>query len=91
MSSEIGQNDPAATIVLGNTIDRLGMEVNETGHLIGWIMECYQRGVLKKEDLDGVEMTWGNVEATLEMLKRIANRQGSGNLYYKRLSERRRK
>ena len=81
MDSEIGQNDPAATIVLGNTIDRLGMEVNETGHLIGWIMECYQRGVLKKEDLDGVEMTWGNVEATLEMLKRIANRQGSGNLW----------
>jgi aldehyde:ferredoxin oxidoreductase len=81
MSSEIGQTDPAATIVLGNMVDRLGLEINEAGHLMGWIMECYQKGMLKKSDLDGIEMTWGNVKATLEMLKRIAHRKGSGNLW----------
>ena len=81
MSAEIGQHDPAATIVLCDKIDRLGMDVNETGHLFGWLMECYEKGILKKKDLDGIEMTWGNVEATLEMLKRIAHRQGSGNIW----------
>ncbi len=81
MSAEIGQHDPAATMVLCDKIDRLGMDVNETGHLFGWLMECYERGILKKEDLDGIEMTWGNVEATLEMLKRIAYRRGCGDIW----------
>jgi len=81
MSSVIGQTDPGATVMLGNTVDRLGMEINESGYLIGWLMECYEKGLLKKDDLDGIEMEWGNAEATLEMLKKIAYRQGSGNLW----------
>ena len=81
MSSVIGQTDPGATVMLGNQVDRLGMDINECGYLIGWLMECYQKGLLKKDDLDGIEMNWGDTEATLEMLKRIAHRQGSGNLW----------
>jgi len=81
MSSAIGQTDPGATVMLGNTVDRLGMDINESGYLIGWIMECYQKGLLKKDDLDGIEMDWGNAEATLAMLKKIAYRQGGGNLW----------
>ena len=81
MSSVIGQNDPAATIVLGNQVDRLGMDINESGWVIGWLMECYQKGLLKKADLDGIEMNWGNAAAATEMLKKIAYRQGSGNLW----------
>jgi aldehyde:ferredoxin oxidoreductase len=90
MSSVIGQTDPGATVMLGNMVDRLGMDINECGWLIGWLMECYEKGFLKKDDLDGIEMNWGNAESTLEMLKRIANRQGSGNLWaegVKRASE----
>jgi aldehyde:ferredoxin oxidoreductase len=81
MSSVIGQTDPGAAIMLGDTIDRLGMDVNEAGYMIGWIMECYEKGFLKKDDVDGLEMTWGNVEATLAMLKKIARREGCGNFF----------
>jgi aldehyde:ferredoxin oxidoreductase len=81
MSSEIGQHDPAATFVLCDLIDRMGLDVNETGHLFGWLMECYEKGYLKKEDLDGIEMTWGNVEAVQKMLKKIGHREGCGNLF----------
>jgi len=81
MGSVIGQTDPGAAVVLGNQVDRLGMDINESGWLIGWLMECYQKGLLKKDDLDGIEMDWGNAEATLEMLKRIAYRQGSGDIW----------
>ncbi len=79
MSSEIDQHDPAATMVLCDKIDRLGIDVNETGHMFGWLMECYEKGILTKEDLDGIEMTWGNVEAVWEMLDKIAYRKGFGN------------
>jgi aldehyde:ferredoxin oxidoreductase len=80
MGSLIGQTDPATTIYLCNLIDRLGMDINESGYVISWLMECYENGYLKKNDLDGVEMNWGNAEAVKEMLTKIAHRQGCGNL-----------
>ena len=42
-------------------------------------MECYEKGVITKEDLDGLEMTWGNAEATLALMKNVAFRRGYGN------------
>ena len=80
MGSLIGQTDPATTVFLCNQVDRLGMDINESGYVIAWLMECYEKGYLKQSDLDGIEMTWGNAGAVLEMLKKIAHRQGIGNL-----------
>ena len=76
---QIGQKDPGAAVVLSNECDNLGMDTNEAGWLVGWVMECYEKGALKKEDLGGLEMTWGNVEATRALLKKIANREGYGD------------
>lgn len=76
---QIYQKDPGGVIVLSNEVDRLGMDTNEAGWLVGWVMECYEKGALKKEDLDGLEMTWGNVEATRALLKKVANREGYGD------------
>jgi aldehyde:ferredoxin oxidoreductase len=81
MGPVIGQADPGAAVMLGDQVDRLGMDINESGWVIGWLMECYQKGLFKKDDLDGIEMNWGDAEATREMLRRIAHRQGSGNLW----------
>lgn len=81
MSSVIGQTDPGAMVMLGNRIDRLGIDINESGWLVGWLMECYEKGFLKKEDLDGIEMKWGDVEATLAVLEKIAYRKGKGDLW----------
>jgi aldehyde:ferredoxin oxidoreductase len=81
MGPVISQTDPGAAIMLSNVVDRLGININETGYLIGWIMECYEKGILKKKDLDGIEMRWGDPEATVKMLKKIAHREGCGNLF----------
>ncbi len=80
MSSVTGQLDPGATVMLANLVDCLGFDVNEVGWLLGWLMECYEKGLLTKDDLDGVEMTWGNVDSMVMMLQRIAHRQGFGNI-----------
>jgi len=76
----VGNTDPAGVVVLSNEVDRLGLENNESGWVIGWAMECYERGILTKEDTDGLEMTWGNVEAARAMLRKIAYREGIGDL-----------
>jgi aldehyde:ferredoxin oxidoreductase len=81
MSALTGQTDPAAMLVLCNTIDRLGMDINETGYLIGWMMECYAQGYLKAEEFDGIPMEWGNTESVLKMLNKIAHREGCGAIY----------
>jgi aldehyde:ferredoxin oxidoreductase len=81
MSSVIGQTDPGATVVLGNDVDRLGLDINESGWLVGWLMECSQKGLLKKGDLDGLDIKWGDAEATRAILKKTAYREGNGNLW----------
>jgi aldehyde:ferredoxin oxidoreductase len=78
---QIGNTDLGATVVLGNEVDKLGMDCNEAGWTIGWAMECYEKGVFTKEDTDGLELNWGNVEAVKELMNRIARREGKlGNL-----------
>jgi aldehyde:ferredoxin oxidoreductase len=81
MSALIGNTDPAAMLVLCNTIDRLGMDINETGYLIGWMMECYSKGYLKVEDFDGIPMEWGNTQSVFTMLDKIAHRDGCGAIF----------
>jgi aldehyde:ferredoxin oxidoreductase len=81
MGPVIGQTDPGAAIYLANLVDRLGFDINESGYLIGWIMECYERGIFKDSDVDGIPMNWGNVESAATMLKKIARREGCGNFF----------
>ena len=78
MGPLIYQKDPGAAVMLSNLVDDLGMDVNESGYLIAWIMECFEKGLFTRDDLDGIEMNWGDAEATAAMLKKIAGREGCG-------------
>jgi aldehyde:ferredoxin oxidoreductase len=77
---QIGNPDPAGAAVLSDDADRLGLETNEAGWVLGWVMECFERGILTREDTGGLEMNWGNVDAARDMLRRIAKREGIGDL-----------
>jgi aldehyde:ferredoxin oxidoreductase len=43
-------------------------------------MEWYEKGIVSKKDLDGIELTWGNYEAMMQMMEKIAFRQGVGDI-----------
>lgn len=77
---QIGQTDAGAVFYLTDLADRLGMDVNETGWVLGWVMECYEKGVLTPGDIDGIDMSWGHVESVATILKKIATRGGIGDL-----------
>jgi aldehyde:ferredoxin oxidoreductase len=79
-SATVGIEDVTMTMVLNAMVDRLGFDINETGYLMGMVIECYEKGLITKKDTDGLEMTWGNGEAILAMLKKIAFREGFGNI-----------
>ncbi len=76
----VGNTDPGAVVMLSNLTDRLGLDVNEAGWTIAWVMECYEKGLLKRNDLDGLEMRWGNVEGIRALLEKISRREGIGDL-----------
>ena len=80
LGPQIGNTDLGAVVMLTREVDRLGMDCNEATWTIGWVMECYEKGVLTKQDLDGLEMKWGNVEAVRILLNKIARREGIGDL-----------
>jgi aldehyde:ferredoxin oxidoreductase len=76
----INSKDITSAVVLSGLTDRLGLEVNEAGWLMAWVMECFERGFLTKNRLDGLEMHWGNVDGVRQLLYMIAHRQGIGDL-----------
>lgn len=73
-------DDTAGGLALGITIDRMGMDVKECGFLLAMVYELYECGILSREELDGLEMNWGNCDAGIELVKRIARREGVGDL-----------
>lgn len=78
---QIGNTELGATVMLTKEVDRLGLDCNEASWSIGWAMECYEKGVFTKKETDGLDLSWGNVEAVKELLGRIARREGYlGNL-----------
>jgi len=60
--------------------NKLGMHVDHPGYAIAWAMQLYEDGIITKEDTDGIEVTWGNEEAILELMHKIAYKEGIGDI-----------
>ncbi len=69
-----------AIMLLNNLCNRAGIDTISTGGVIAFAMECYEIGLLTKTDMDGIELTWGNADAAIALLKKIISRDGIGNL-----------
>ena len=77
-------NSDGESILMANEIcSRYGLDTISAGATIGWAMECYDRGLLTRDDLDGIELSWGNSEAVIAILKKIANVEGCGAILAK--------
>jgi aldehyde:ferredoxin oxidoreductase len=57
-----------------------GIDTISAGNTVGFAMECYQRGILKKEDLGGMDFSWGNAQLIVDIVPKIARRVGVGDL-----------
>ena len=59
--------------------NNLGLDGDFCTVVSTWAFECYQRGLLTKEDCDGLELNWGDPDAMLELQRKIAYREGIGD------------
>jgi len=69
--------DTEAILKANELCNRYGMDTISTGSVIQWAMECREKEVL---DAEGVNLNWGNGEAIVELVRRIAFRQDIGDL-----------
>jgi aldehyde:ferredoxin oxidoreductase len=65
---------------VSNLLNRLGLDASTTGNLIAWLMELSQRGLLNPEAFGGLNLTWGDEEAIMALVRQIAFREGLGAL-----------
>jgi aldehyde:ferredoxin oxidoreductase len=74
-------NDDIESIIKCNDICNLyGMDTISAGATIAFAMECYEKGLINRNDTGGIDLTWGNGEGIVEILQSMAERKGFGAL-----------
>jgi len=76
LGAECGIVDTEAVIKSNQLCNDYGLDVISAGHVISWAMECYEKGLLQGERADGLDLRFGNAESQLELIRRIARREG---------------
>lgn len=72
-------NDDLDSICRLNTIcNDAGMDTISTGATIAFAIECYEKGILNKDDTGGIELSWGNHAAIVRVAEQMANGEGFG-------------
>ncbi len=79
-SGPIDSSSIEATIAADQLCDDLGLDTISTGNTIGFAYELYEKGILTKKETGGLELTYGNHSAMIALIKKIARREGLGNL-----------
>jgi aldehyde:ferredoxin oxidoreductase len=56
--------------------NRLGLDTMTCGSTIAWAMDCYESGILKPEDYDGIKLEFGDIDTAIALLPKIAAKEG---------------
>ena len=71
-------SDPDTAVTLNFLCNEYGYDTLSFGGTISWLMECYNKGIFTIDELDGIDLKWGNSEAILAMAERICAYEGIG-------------
>jgi aldehyde:ferredoxin oxidoreductase len=72
-------NDNLEVVIKANDIcNRYGIDTVGVGGTIAMAMECYEKGLITREDTDGIDLTWGNAQAIVAIVEKVAKREGFG-------------
>jgi aldehyde:ferredoxin oxidoreductase len=80
LGSTCGISDLKYIAKANELCNKYTMDTISAGMVIAFAMQCYKEGLLTKEDTEGIELTFGNKEALLILVEKIAHREGLGDL-----------
>ncbi|MEM1802050.1 MAG: aldehyde ferredoxin oxidoreductase family protein [Sulfolobales archaeon] len=69
-----------AILYMNQLCNLYGLDTISTGKVISFIFECYEKGIISKSELGGLNPTWGNEEAAIELIRLIVERRGIGDI-----------
>ena len=73
--------DNLEAIARGNQLcSAYGMDTISTGVSIAFAMECFEKGIITEKDTGGLKLSFGNIEAMLELIEQIAHKEGFGKV-----------
>lgn len=78
LGSIMGIFNPDFTIETNFYCDTYGICTISWGTLVGFIMECYENGILNEERTGGLKLNFGNADAAMELLHQLARGEGFG-------------
>ncbi len=87
LGTNCGVSDHEAIIYANYLCDMYGVDTITVGNIIGFVMELYERGMVGKQELDGIAATWGSGEALVQLTEKIAKGEGIGQLLEKGVRE----
>jgi aldehyde:ferredoxin oxidoreductase len=73
-------SDFVSIIKATEIVNRAGLDSISAGCAVAFAMDCYEAGILSKEDLGGLGLSWGNAEAMLALVEQMAAGEGLGGL-----------
>ncbi len=76
-----GNTDVPTVIEAEHLCDAYGMDGISVGNVIGFLMDCYEQGLITSDDAGGLELTWGNSEAMIGAVHLIGKREGPGEAW----------
>ena len=71
--------DIEAVMMLNHLCNQYGLDTMSAGGIVAWVMECYDEGLISQEELDGLDLKWGNADAAIELLHKIGRSEGCGS------------
>ncbi len=75
------ENRDFSALLYGNHLcNKYGMDTLEIGSLTAWAMELYEEGLIDAGVTGGLELTFGNTEALIEITRMTAKREGFGDV-----------
>jgi len=74
-------DDLKAISIANDLCNRLGIDTISAGACVGFAMECYEKGIISKEDTAGMELRWGDSKALIDLVKQIGNKEGFGSVF----------
>jgi aldehyde:ferredoxin oxidoreductase len=77
--AEVGCRSMNTVLVGNHLVNDYGIDTLETGSMIAWAMELYEKGIITDKETRGLKLEWGNDTAVAEMIKQIALREGLGD------------
>jgi aldehyde:ferredoxin oxidoreductase len=74
--------DDPRVVAIGNDIaNRLGLDTISAGAMVGFAMECFEKGWVTTDDTDGLELKWGDPKAFFALVEQIGRREGFGAIF----------